>query len=208
VKAELLFAALPSRHTGEAIWTLMDLFPQLAPASHVFQTSLDDPGSIVHPITTLLNMSRIEQMGPYRNAHYDITPSIARIIETVDNERMAISRALHYETYSLMEATQIMYKIKAHTLYDTVYQITAHNVQMAPADLSHRYVTEDVPYGMVPIASIGKMLGIPTPGMDAMIQTASMANGVDYLSSGRNEDMLGRRGESVRELLDFVTKGE
>ncbi|MEQ8186437.1 MAG: NAD/NADP octopine/nopaline dehydrogenase family protein [Candidatus Eremiobacterota bacterium] len=205
VKEELLFSALPSILSGKALWLLSELYPQLTPAYNILQTSVDDPGSIVHPVTTLLNMSRIEQMGPYRNSHYDITPSIARILETVDKERMDIARALCYETYTLMESTQIMYKIKAHNLYDTVYQITAHNIQMSPGDLTHRYITEDVPYGLVPISSIGKMLGIPIPGIDAIIKIASMANGVDYLSTGITVEKMGISDMSLKELINYVT---
>lgn len=205
VKKELSFASLPSSRTGEALWIITELYPQFMPAYNVLQTSIDDPGSIVHPITTLLNMSRIEQMGPYRNSHYDITPSISRILETVDRERMNIARTLCYETYSLMESTQIMYKIKACNLYDTVYQITAHNVQMAPGDLQHRYVTEDVPYGLVPIGLIGKMLGIATPGIDAIINIASMANDVDYWSTGLTLEKMGLKDMSIKELIDYVT---
>lgn len=205
VKDELFYAALPSKRTAEALWTLMDVYPQFTPAYNVLQTSVDAPGLIIHPISTLLNMSRIEQIGPYRNSHYDITPSVANIMEAIDRERMEIARTLCYETYSFMENMQIMYKVKSDNVYDTMYHISAHNVQMAPGDLHHRYVTEDVPFGLVTVASMGKMLGIPTPGMDAIITIASMANREYYWVKGRTVETLGLTDMSLQELIDYVT---
>jgi opine dehydrogenase len=204
VKKELPFAAFPATKTGEALWTLTDLYHQFSPAYNVLQTSVDAPGLIIHPITTLMNMSRIEQIGPYRNSHYDITPSVARVMEGVDKERMVIARTLCYETYSFIETMQVMYKVKADNVYDTMYNISAHNVQMAPESLKHRYITEDIPYGLVTLASLGKMLGIPTPGIDAIVNIASMANGEDYRVTGRTMEKIGIAGMSLIELINYV----
>jgi opine dehydrogenase len=40
--------------------------------------------------------------------------------------------------------------------------------------LDYRYITEDVPYGLVTWSSIGDMLGVPNPTMKACIQIASV----------------------------------
>ncbi|MGV8120275.1 MAG: NAD/NADP octopine/nopaline dehydrogenase family protein [Candidatus Xenobiia bacterium LiM19] len=205
VKSELPFAALPSRNTGAALWKLMDLYPQFAPAYNVLQTSIDAPGLIIHPITTLMNMSRIEQIGPYRNSHYDITPGVARVMQGVDRERMEIAKALCYETYSFEETMQIMYKVKADNVYDTMYHISAHNVQMAPGDLQHRYVTEDVPFGLVTVSTLGRSLGIATPSMEAIVNIASLANETNYWDTGRTAEKIGIAGKSIRELIEYVT---
>lgn len=207
MKEELPFAALPASRTAEALWTLTDLYPQLSPSMGVLQTSIDAPGLIIHPISTLMNMSRIEQMGPYRNSHYDITPSVGRIMESVDAERMDIARLLCRETYSFMDTMQVLYKVKGESAYDMMYQVSAHNVQMSPDTLKHRYVTEDIPYGLVTIASIGKKLGIPTPRLDAIVNIACMANGEDYWSTGRTAEKLGLGVMSARQMVKYVVTG-
>ncbi len=207
VKSELPYSSLPSENTGEALYVLTDLYPQFMPAMGVLQTSIDDPGSIVHPVSTLMNMSRIEQIGPYRNSHYDITPSIARIIEGVDSQRVEIARKLCRETYSFLEYVDIMYKIKGETAYEVIYQISAHNVQMAPESLKHRYITEDVPYGLVPVSSIGRQTGMPTDNIDAVVNIACMANDTDYWSTGRNTKSMGLEGMNSKEMIAYVRKG-
>lgn len=208
VKEELPFAALPADRTAEALWTLTDLYPQLSPSMGVLQTSIDAPGLIIHPISTLMNMSRIEQIGPYRNSHYDITPSVARIMEGVDHERMEVARLLCRETFSFMDTMKVLYKVKGESAYDVMYQVSAHNVQMAPDSMQHRYVSEDIPYGLVTIASIGRCIGVPVARIEAIVNIACMANGVDYWTTGRNAEKLGMGGMSAREMVRYAITGE
>ncbi len=208
IKAELPFAALPAVRTAEALWILTDLYPQLSPGMGVLQTSIDAPGLIIHPISTLMNMSRIEQMGPYRNSHYDITPSVARIMEAVDQERMEVARLLCCETYSFMDTMEVLYKVRGESAYDIMYQLSAYNVQMAPESLKHSYITEDIPYGLATIASIGHRIGIPTPRIDAIVNIACMANGEDYWSSGRTVEKLGLAGMTLKQMVRYSITGK
>lgn len=208
VKDELPYAALPANRTAEALWVLTDLYPQLSPSMGVLQTSIDAPGLIIHPISTLMNMSRIEQIGPYRNSHYDITPSVGRIMDGVDHERMDIANLLCRETFSFMDTMEVLYKVKGESAYDIMYQVSAHNVQMSPDSLNHRYVTEDIPYGLVTIATIGRQIGIPTPRIDAIINIACMANGEDYWSTGRTAEKLGLEGMNAHDMVRFAVTGK
>jgi len=206
VKSALPFAAFPSHNTASVLWRLLDIFPQLTPSFNVLETSLNDPGMIIHPVSTLMNMSRIEHMGPYRTSYYDISPSVGRIMEAVDSERVEIARVLCYETMSFLQVAELMYKIKAASVYEAEIQVTAHKVQMAPDSLTHRYVSEDIPFGLVAVSNFGDILGIDTPAIDAMINIASIANQTDYRETGRNLKSLGIDGLSKEELLRHVTE--
>jgi len=205
MKVELPFATLPSINTAKALWVLSDLYPVLSPAYSVLQTSIDNIGSIVHPVTTLLNMSRIEQMGPYKTSHYDVSPSVGRVMESLDKEKMMIANELGMEAFSFMDIMFSIYKVKASNIFDQMSQISAHNVQMAPGDLKHRYITEDVPYGLVPLAAFGKLLNIKTPNIDAIINLACMANGENYWEMGRNLSTMGIDTMNIKELAQYLT---
>ncbi|HTX89404.1 MAG TPA: NAD/NADP octopine/nopaline dehydrogenase family protein [Bacteroidales bacterium] len=204
MKSELPFAALPSIQTAQALWVLSEVYPQLSPACSVLQT-LDSVGAILHPVTTLLNMSKIEQNGPYRTSHYDMSPSVGRVMEAVDREKMKITKELGMENFSYQETVYTIYKVKAPTIYEQEMQVAAHNVQMTPGDLKHRYVTESVPYGLVPLAEFGKLLGIKTPNIDAIINLACMANGENYWEMGRNLSTLGIDHMSLQEIAEYIT---
>jgi opine dehydrogenase len=67
-----------------------------------------------------------------------------------------------------------------------------------------RYIQEDVPASLVPIASIGKMLGIETPIINSIITIASAINGCDYWAEGRTVERLGIQNMNLRDLRLFA----
>ena len=151
MKSSVMFSAYNPKDTDRILNILNQIYPQFYKAENVWQTSFSNPSSVLHTITTLCNMSRIEQLGAYKNSFYDITPSVARVMEKVDKERCEV--ASHF------------YK----------------NVM----------ITEDIPYSLVPISTIGKKLGIETPNTDAIINLACMSNDIDYWEQGRNANKIG-----------------
>ena len=78
---------------------------------------------------------------------------------------------------------------------------------LAPPNLRHRYIAEDIPYGLVPLAYLGDLLKVPTPVSDAMIELASIANGVDYWKTGLTLEKLGLNGLTAEEILKTVNHG-
>ena len=66
------------------------------------------------------------------------------------------------------------------------------------------YINEDLPYGLAPWSFIGRMWGIPTPAIDAVIRIASTMVDRDYYSEGLTAEDLGIAGlqpEDVKNLL-------
>jgi opine dehydrogenase len=72
---------------------------------------------------------------------------------------------------------------------------------MTPRSAQHRYVTEEIPYGLVPISEIASILEIPTPNIDAIIALASTINGEDYRATGRHLSTLGLGRMTPEQLL-------
>ena len=77
----------------------------------------------------------------------------------------------------------------------------------SPPSLDHRYVHEDVGYGLVPMAALGRLAGVATPTIDALVQLAGLAVGIDYTRDGLTLERLGLAGKSPSELLHFVEHG-
>jgi opine dehydrogenase len=73
--------------------------------------------------------------------------------------------------------------------------------------LKDRYVTEDVPYGMVLLSTLGDLLGVPTPTHDAVIQLASIINRTDYWKTGRGIKQLGLSKLDKKGLKKFLLEG-
>lgn len=199
MKSNVMFASYNKEDTDKALKLLNQIYPQFYKAENVWQTSFSNPSSVLHTITTLCNMSRIEQMGSYKNSFYDITPGVARIIEKVDKERCEVASHFYKNVMSVTEIMCSLYNLNYDNIYDTIKNISAFKIQHAPGDLKHRYITEDVPYSLVPISTIGKKLGIETPNTDAIINLACMSNDTDYWISGRNADKIGFSKEQLLE---------
>jgi opine dehydrogenase len=70
--------------------------------------------------------------------------------------------------------------------------------------MGHRYLSEDVPYLLVPVSKLGKTAGVPTPVIDSIILLAGAANGTDYTTAGWTVENLGIRGMSKQSIIEFM----
>lgn len=207
VKDGLLYAAFPSVATDETLALLHKIFPQFVAAPSVLATSMDDNAMSLHTVSTLLNTSRIEIMGPYKTGHYDCTPSVGRVMLGVDEERRAVAKRLGNPAPDFFEIYEQEYGVKAPTVHELLHSISAYDYLPSPDGLHHRYITEEVPYALVPTAEFGRLAGVPTPGIDGLITIASMANETDYWTSGRSLRAMGLEGLDVDQVRTFVTEG-
>ena len=148
-------------------------------------TSLNNIGAMIHPTIVLLNTGSISRSTPFKFYHEGVGPQIARMIEKVDNERLAIMQAMGLKGESFVEWAINSYGIEANTYYDAFQAVESYRNIFAPDTLQNRYLTEDVPTGLVPLSSLGKVMGIPTPHIDALITIANALLGRQYGIKGR-----------------------
>lgn len=205
LKKKVPVAALPANRTKDVIEIMKDIYPQLVPAINVLKTSLDNIGAIFHPTPTLLNAGWIETPRTQFKYYYEaITPTVAKFLEVIDKERMDVSKALEIEALSAKDWLYEAYGVRGETLYEVLQNNDKYRTIDAPTTLQHRYIFEDVPTGLVPIASLGDMLGVSTPNIKLIIQLTSMLTGIDFWKTGRTVEKLGLKGLSVEEIKALV----
>jgi opine dehydrogenase len=212
----------PSKKTGEVISTLKQFYPMIKPAKDVLEAAINNPNPIVHPVATLLSATRIEHSkGEFYLYAEGMTPSVARTYESLNHERLAICKALGYKlhhwdnlefkNYNLGETEEeCRYRI-LNTSMDASFGkdgIYAGIKMKGPEHLKDRFVTEDVPYGMVLLSTLGDLLGVPTPTHDAVIQLASVINRTDYWKTGRGMKQLGLSTLDKKGLKKFLSEGK
>jgi opine dehydrogenase len=212
----------PSKKTEEVIPKLKLFYPMITPAKDVLEAAINNPNPIVHPVATLLSATRIEHSkGEFYLYAEGMTPSVARTYESLNHERLAICKALGYKlhhwdniefkNYNLGETEEeCRYRI-LNTSMDASFGkdgIYAGIKMKGPEHLKDRYVTEDVPYGMVLLSTLGDLLGIPTPTHDAVIQLASVINRTDYWKTGRGIKQLGLSHLDKKRLKKFLLEGK
>lgn len=207
VKRTVPVAALPARHTAAALWTLRRLYPEFVAADNVLETSFANIGAIFHPAPLILNASKVESGVPFDYYHEGITPSVASLMERVDAERLAVARALGVKALSARDWLAAAYGARGATLYDAIQQNASYRGIKAPQTLKHRYILEDVPTGLIPIASFGRHLGVPTPFTESLIQMACGVIGINLWLHGRTIETLGLTGMSPAEIVEYVETG-
>ena len=202
LKAGNLLAALPSKHTGDILELIADVYPSMEPADSVLQTSLQNANPIIHPAVTLSNAARIEMTGgDFLFYEEGVSDSVGRLIEALDKERIAIGNKLGIAILPDPEIGKRQgYMLEAN--YGSGYRQAPGFLGIsAQPQLDHRYLNEDVGYGLVFMSKLGHQVGIETPGIDAVINVASIVMARDYKAESlRTPESLGIANYSADEL--------
>jgi opine dehydrogenase len=183
---EVFIAALPVTDTAKILQPFSELFPQCVSAEDTLETCLLNLNPYVHAAPAVLSISaveRCEQSGRDFFHYVDgITPSTAKVMIALDNERVAVCKSLGYRTWSV---ARIFYQAgyMGQCTGDWVADMQSKPVlreAKGPFSIKYRYYTEDTGVGLAVVHSIGRQLGIPMPTHHALIQLCGVMNDVDY----------------------------
>lgn len=202
-------AAFPAIRTQEALAWIQAVYPQFIPAKNVLYTSMNNMGAIFHPALTLLNAGWIEAtQGDFEFYMDGVTPSTAKVLSALDRERVTVAAAIGVRAQTAEEWLDRAYDATGADLCEAMHANPGYKGINAPNRLQHRYIFEDIPCSLVPMALIGQQYGVETVTISAMVRLANIIHGVDYWRRGRTLERLGIRGISVSELHRYVETGE
>ncbi|OGS42727.1 MAG: NADP transhydrogenase subunit alpha [Euryarchaeota archaeon RBG_16_62_10] len=208
IKNSVPLAAIPAHRTPYVLSRVRNAFPQFVAASNVLETSLDNIGAIFHPGVTILNAARIESThGDFEYYLEGVSPSSAKILEAADAERVALGAALGIHLHTARQWLYLAYDSPGKSLHDAIQATPGYKGVRAPATLTHRYLLEDVPMSLVPMASVGKQVGVRTPTIEALIHLASIIHARDFWSEGRTVRRVGLHGMSVKDIRILAVRG-
>jgi opine dehydrogenase len=199
---DVYLAGLPRAGTDRLYDLVKDVWPAVAKADSVMQTTLQNGNPVIHPAVTLLNTALLERTGgDFLFYEEGITKGVGRLIEAVDRERLAIATALGVTVLS-EPAIGVRQGYMRQEDYSTGYSTAPGFLGIrAQSELDHRYLTEDVGYSLVFLSDLAARLDVPTPAMDAVITIASVVLARDFRSEGkRTLATLGLDGLSPSEL--------
>lgn len=206
-------AAFPGRYTADLVNEIQSVFPNIVAAENVLETGFSNINAIMHPAGMLGNAGWIEKTaGDFLWYREGVTPAIGAWIDAVDGERLAIVKSLGLEPLRFVD---IFYQAGLTTdkarvsgsAYQAIHESGPNMTIKSPPSLDHRYIREDVGYGLVPMANIGKLLGAETPVMDALITLASTALGVDFRRTGLTLAKMGLGKMTAKELPEVLRNG-
>ncbi len=201
VKKTLWISGFPASRTEAVLAVLKPVIPQLEPLANILEVGFNVTNPLAHVPTVLLNLGTVERDDGSRqfDLHEWMTPGILRVKDAMDAERGGALRALGLTFMTHAEILERMYPgipVKVVPMQGPVLE----GSQSVPP----RFLTEDVPMGLVPWASLGRGLGVATPTVDAMIHLASLVKGTDFWKEGRTLERAGLAGRTPAQILAAV----
>jgi opine dehydrogenase len=216
-KAPIYLSAFPAKDTEEVIASLEGMF-EIYPANNVLEMSLLNTNLILHPVECIFNAGRIEySKGDFYSHGEGFTPVVARFTIRMHDEFQKIAEAYGME----FDLTQMTAEVlgdavnDAAALPETEYaKLLSAAIQASPmakikgpGHLDYRYLTEDVPYGLVPVVTLGDMVDIDAKLTKVLIYLASIINQKDHMAEGRTVEKLGLGGMDPKQIRDFLIEG-
>ncbi|KAJ5343456.1 uncharacterized protein N7506_003280 [Penicillium brevicompactum] len=174
---------------------------------NLLEVGLNNINPVVHCAAAIMNVGWIEATkGDFYFYAQGMSPSVSRVTEKVDEERLAIARAYGLD---LVSVTTYMNQNYQHDrefggYHEFAVGSVIHNkTKSAPATMKHRYLLEDILYGMVPWYELGLKCGLESPMIRSLIEIASVISGFDYFEHGRSLKAADLGEASKEQVLIF-----
>lgn len=207
LKNRIMMAALPAVETDRVVAILQEAFPQFEACDSILVTSFDNTNPILHPATTIFNTGIIESEREWRFYVDGFTPSIGKYVQKMDEERLAIGKVLGLDLPSCIEQLEIEYDVFKDTLAESVSSNPVYQDIDGQHTLETRYLTEDIPMGLIPFIELGNMLNLPTIHMQTTATMGQLLLGRSLMEGARTLEALGVKGMTADEFLEFVRTG-
>lgn len=170
--------------------------------SSVVEAALHNPNLIVHTVGAIMSIPRIEKTnGDYVMYHEVFTPSVWKILESLDSEKMDVIEKLGFERISYVDMAKFRNSLDENLdAKESFFNYASMPTRAkGPVTVDSRYITEDVPQGLVMLEALGKSLDIKTPITTSLIELANAALERDFREIGRTIDSLGK--ENIDNIL-------
>lgn len=182
VRPRIEAAVMPSRSADEALALCRALAgATIEPRPDALAIAfLSNANPVFHVPVCLLNLARIEH-GETWAPYAETTPAIGRLMEALDAERIAVAAAYGATIHSVNEHFHRSFRIPLGPMAEMNATLHASGRgPKGPRSIDHRYLAQDISYGLVFAAEAGRRAGLAMPVHDAAITLATAATGRDY----------------------------
>lgn len=195
----------PSSRREEAIAKLDQMQQRFVYLNSVVEAALHNPNLIVHTVGSVMSIPRIEMAKEnfcmYHEAYTRNNPATWAVLEALDNEKMNVLEKLGFPRMPYVEACKHRNSLDDSMNAKDVFLNYAEMPTRAkgPVKVDSRYISEDVPQGLVMLEALGKSLNVPTPICTSLIEIATAALGRSMRAEGRTPEKLGI--ENIQKIL-------
>lgn len=208
VRSRVDLCTVPEDRSSEALALCRDLFgDRFQERDGLLAISLSNLNPQNHMGIALGNITRMER-GETWSQGQNVTPKVGRLLEELDRERLEIAQALGLEVKTIFEHFHLSFHVPVASISEMNQQMhTQGNGGTGPATADSRYVTEDVPYGLVLTTVLGRLTGHPAPLHEAGIRIFSAMYGRDFEAENEILTALDLDRYSLDELKEAAKTG-
>ena len=197
----------PSKSSDFAFSVIRKAFKSIEPVEDALSGALMNAGPVIHPPLILMNAGPLEHFERWDIHNEGTQPSIRSVTDALDAERIRLREALGYAPYH--------YPLRDHYSTDKWMYGDAHDRLTESGDWrerielrTHRYMREDVAYGLAFLVSVARWAGVAAPVAAGLLAIASAALGEDlYADSPRTLEALGLAGLKRDALERLLREG-
>ena len=198
----------PAKRTEAVIAKLKEYYPEITASRDILDAALNNINPVTHPAPALLSTSWIEKKPDEFYLYRDgITDSVKRVMIAMDRERIEVRKACGIETehygYHQFEPFEAF-----EDYFGKGGLVEAGYKMKGPSSLKDRYITEDIPYGLVFFSTVGKKAGVETPVCDGIINLSATINETDYWETGANIQKMFVGDWDIKKLNKFLYEGK
>ena len=199
---------------ADADRAILEEVMDISPFDKVYEDVLESDLSLVNPSVhsgpCLINIGAIEQQALRGQfcMYEHFTFGAAKIDWAIDAERKDVGAALGSHLTPLEDFCEPKGELKWQDIYQKMHGAPELTPITGPDTIWNRYLTEDCPNGLVPWSELGKLCGVPTPTMDAVISIYSLVHERDWRGIGIKLDTLGLEGMNVEEIRAYLKTGK
>ena len=210
-KHNLGVALFPNKGSEPAFERLHNLYPYIVRYNNVIETGLSNPNSTMHTSIMLFNAACVDNKEDRLFYRECVTPSLNNMITALDKERCSLNsiKGMHIRTIP-----QILTEWYGHqgaqgeTMCEILHSLKHFAYSKLPTEMTHRYVTEDVPYGLIPSAEFFEQLGLEHPLHTALANVLSAVSARDFKKEARTLKDIGIDGMNADQLMHYLETGE
>src|SRR5688572_17941850 len=196
----------PSKSGEGAYGVLKQAFSSIEPVEDALSAALMNAGPIIHPPLILMNAGPLEHFERWDIHNEGTQPSIRRVTDALDAERIAAREALGYRAphfpladHYRQDGEEWMYGRRVHKKL-TDSKDWRERIVLG----EHRYMREDVEHGLAFLVSVCEWAGVPCPVARGLLALASAVVAKDLRRDGRTLENLGlaqHSREAMKKLL-------
>ncbi|CDZ75230.1 NAD/nadp octopine/nopaline dehydrogenase [Peptoniphilus sp. ING2-D1G] len=184
IKKAIDVASIPSGAVNKLIEDLKDIYPQFSAVSNVLETSINNSNPTYHLPIVLFNAARIDAKQPFKFYGEGASERVVRYTEKIDEERLEICDKLGIKGVGALDIINSFWDVKYDSIYDTMHLNPVYSTGNAPLTFEHRYLSEDLPYGIGSLVKLARKYGIKVPYLENLVTSLSLFLDEDFLKIG------------------------